>query len=71
LSQYIALKDELEQLASGIDLLTNGLLSPKLVNVTQLQEILDQANTQLHKRTAWLCFPTAAEVSAMRNFDLF
>jgi hypothetical protein len=71
LSQYTVLRDELEQLASGIDLLTNGLLSPKLMNVTQLQEVLDQANVQLQKRNAWLCFPTAAEVLTMRNFDVF
>ena len=70
LQRFVTAHDEVQELAQGIDQLIYGQLSPKLINTTQLRNLLTQINGQLTKEGKRLCYTTPREVLMSSSFDV-
>ena len=69
LAKFVSLHDDAQELALGVDELVHGQLTPKLISARQITDIVRDANIELAKLGARLCYNSPREVYAMRNFD--
>jgi hypothetical protein len=69
IAKFVGLHDDVMELAHAIGQLAFGELSPKLIEVSELTDLLKNITQVLRKTGYRLCHATAREVYAGRNFD--
>ena len=70
LARFVSLHDDLQEVSAGLEETLHGQISPKLITVTQLRNMITDVNTELAKSSARLCYTTVREVYASRSFDV-
>jgi hypothetical protein len=70
LARFVALHDDVQELALGIDETLHAQLSPKLITVAQLREMINDVNDELVKQGARLCLNSPREVYMLKSFDI-
>ena len=69
LAKFVQLHDSLQQLETGIEDLLHGMLTPKLIGVQTISEMLANVTSTLNEQSYELCFRTPQEVYASQTFD--
>ena len=70
LSRFITVHDQIEALSYGLDQTLTQTLSPKLVTVSQLRNVMQEIQAELARNATRLCYTSPREVYASRNFDI-
>jgi hypothetical protein len=69
ISKYITVQQNVQQLELGIEALLQGQMSPKLLSVDLVTQILENVTRELEENSYYLCFWTPQDVYESRNFD--
>jgi hypothetical protein len=70
LTKFVQLHDSLQQLEFGIEDLLHGQLTPKLISVEAIADMLANVSKTLEEQSYVLCFITPQQVYASQTFDI-
>jgi hypothetical protein len=70
LARFVALHDDVQELSLGIDETLHAQLSPKLITVAQLRDMINDVNDELVKQGTKLCHSSPREIYMIQNFDV-
>jgi hypothetical protein len=69
IAKYIELHQNVQQVESGVEALLQGQLSPKLLSVELVTQILQNVTRELEQSAYYLCYQTPQDLYESRNFD--
>lgn len=69
IARYAQIHDSVQEFLLGIEDLVQGRLTPKLIDLTFLTQIMKNMSAQLSQSARTLCFSTPRELLASQTFD--
>jgi hypothetical protein len=69
IAKYIMVQQNVYQVESGVEALLQGQLSPKLLSVELVTQILENVTRELEQNSYYLCYETPQDLYESRNFD--
>jgi hypothetical protein len=69
IAKYITVQQNIQQVESGVEALLQGQLSPKLLSVELVTQILENVTRELEENSYYLCYWTPQDLYESRNFD--
>jgi hypothetical protein len=69
ISKYIEVQRNVQQVELGVEALLQGQLSPKLLSVELMTQILGNVTRELEQNSYYLCYETPQDLYESRNFD--
>jgi hypothetical protein len=69
IAKYIEVQRNVQQVELGVEALLQGQLSPKLLSVELVTQILENVTRELEQNSYYLCYETPQDLYDSRNFD--
>jgi hypothetical protein len=69
IAKYIEVQRNVQQVELGVEALLQGQLSPKLLSVELVTQILRNVTRELEQNSYYLCYDTPQDLYESRNFD--
>jgi hypothetical protein len=69
IAKYIEVQRNVQQVELGVEALLQGQLSPKLLSVELVTQILENVTRELEQNSYYLCYETPQDLYESRNFD--
>jgi hypothetical protein len=69
IAKYIEVQQNVQQIEEGVEALLQGQLSPKLLSVELIRQVIANITAELEATACYLCLKTPQDVYASRNFD--